>query len=387
MTILHLTTFLQGGAGRAIVDLAIAQAQLGHHVTVVSSRTGVPGYGNYSGHLARLSEAGIHVVLEDSLFVREHAATVGAAGALCYLGDGRRAPDVIHAHAAMPGVAALMLAGCWRRPIALVQTMHGWGIAKTTLQAATDVGVMNLMDVVVTPSQSSRATLVAQGVNPSRVRVVPYGVDPGLEEFHPRDTDLAAEIWERRRRGAFVIACVGTVGLRKNQRLLIEAIARLGAPGATFTVFLGDGETAQLQQIAEAAGVGEDVRIHGYTPGARRLAREADVLVLPSRSEGQPVSILEAFCDRTLVVAADIPELTELVSHTRTGLVFAANEATSLAEAIVSAKTLATGERRAIVDRARLRYEARFSLQAMIDGYLSIYGAQAGRKSVMRRAG
>jgi glycosyltransferase involved in cell wall biosynthesis len=280
-----------------------------------------------------------------------------------------------------------MLAGCWRRPIVLVQTMHGWGIAKTTLQAATDVGVMNLMDVVVTPSQSSRATLVAQGVNPSRIRVVPYGVDAGDEAFHSGDTDLAADMWERRRNGAFVIACVGSVGLRKNQRLLVEAIARLRAPGATVTMFLGEGDTAQLQQFAEAAGVAGDVRVCGYTPGARRLAREADVLILPSRSEGQPVSILEAFCDRTLVIAANIPELTELVSHSRTGLLFTADNAASLADAIVSARSLAPGERRAIVDRARLRYEARFSLQAMIDGYLTIYDAQVGRTPAMRRAG
>ena len=141
-----------------------------------------------------------------------------------------------------------------------------------------------------------------------------------------------------------------------------------------------------LYEVSQVHGPDAVAIAAGDEPGAVRR-READALILPSRSEGQPVSILEAFCDRTLVVAANIPELTELVSHGRTGLLFAANDATSLAQAIVSARVLATGERRAILDRARLRYEARFSLQAMIDGYLSIYGAQAGRRPAMRRAG
>ena len=42
MDILHLATFLQGGAGRVIADLACAQAGAGHRVTVVASRTGAP---------------------------------------------------------------------------------------------------------------------------------------------------------------------------------------------------------------------------------------------------------------------------------------------------------------------------------------------------------
>src|SRR5215510_12876913 len=47
MKILHLATFLQGGAGRVIADLAAAQRAAGNDVTVVASRTGAPGFGNY----------------------------------------------------------------------------------------------------------------------------------------------------------------------------------------------------------------------------------------------------------------------------------------------------------------------------------------------------
>ena len=39
MRVLHLTTFLQGGAGLAIAELAASQARLGHEVAVVTSET------------------------------------------------------------------------------------------------------------------------------------------------------------------------------------------------------------------------------------------------------------------------------------------------------------------------------------------------------------
>ena len=73
MRILHLATFLQGGAGRVIVDLALSQRAAGDDITVVTSETGVPGYGNYPAYLAELSAAGIGVAQVDSLFRRDYA--------------------------------------------------------------------------------------------------------------------------------------------------------------------------------------------------------------------------------------------------------------------------------------------------------------------------
>ena len=46
--IVHLTTFLQGGAGRCIADLAILQAREGAPVAFVTSSTPVAEYGNYT---------------------------------------------------------------------------------------------------------------------------------------------------------------------------------------------------------------------------------------------------------------------------------------------------------------------------------------------------
>src|SRR5690606_11261186 len=72
--ILHLTTFLQGGAGLAITSLAASQACDGHDVTVVTSRTEVPGYGNYPAYLETLIDSRVRVRQVDSLFDRRPEA-------------------------------------------------------------------------------------------------------------------------------------------------------------------------------------------------------------------------------------------------------------------------------------------------------------------------
>ena len=51
MKITHLTPYLQDDAGRVITDLAVGQRAMGHEVTVMASRTGVPGYSNCREHL------------------------------------------------------------------------------------------------------------------------------------------------------------------------------------------------------------------------------------------------------------------------------------------------------------------------------------------------
>jgi glycosyltransferase involved in cell wall biosynthesis len=369
--ILHLTTFLQGGAGRVITDLALEQQRAGHEVRVMMSATGAAGYGNYDGYLDELAVAGVATRRIDSLFHRQHAANLAVVRSLLdWYGPGQE-PQVIHSHAAVPGMVGLLFAGARRLGAAMVQTMHGWGHVKSGDQVATDVTILNLMDRVVVASRYSVDTLVSLGVSPARIAMVPYGVRAEGVALEDRDADLLVTMTRSRRHGAFVIACVGTIGARKNQSLLVEAIATLPAL-PILCVFVGDGETDALREAAQRAGVADRVRVHGYSRSARRLAGAADLLVLPSRSEGQPVSVLEAFCDGTLVAVSDIPELTELVADDL-GFRFPAGSAPALAETIQTVAGLANHTRRTIRERTRARYQARFTLEAMTREYLALY--------------
>jgi glycosyltransferase involved in cell wall biosynthesis len=375
MKILHLATFLQGGAGRVLVDLVADQRGAGHDVGVVVTRTGAPeaGYSNHVTYLDELARLGVPVHLVDSMFVRDHAANLAVVRALGELCPPGHEPDVMHTHAAIPSLTALVFAGARRRPMAVVQTMHGWSGAKTPGQVATDVALMNLVDRVAVPSQYAADVIASIGVARCRIAVVAHGVGRGAGDLDLHDRAALRDMERARHAGLLVAACVGTLGARKNQRVLVEAIRRMTGPRSVYCVFIGDGDAADLDRAIAAAGLAGRVRVHGYCRAARRLAAAADVLVLPSRSEGQPLAVLEAFCDSTLVLASSIPELSELVEDGATGLRFAVDDAGSLATALDRLAIMPDAVRLAITGRARLLQASRFTTTLMANHYLDLY--------------
>jgi glycosyltransferase involved in cell wall biosynthesis len=374
MRILHLTTFLQGGAGLAIATLASAQVRAGHEVAVITSRTSVPGYGNYPAHLQALAGAAVRTLEVDSLFDRSPAAHEAVGRAIDESFGGAGTFDLLHTHAAVPSAIARTAVARAGRRVPILQTMHGWGVAKTSDQAAHDVDVMNLVDRVVVPALASARHLHALGVDPRRVSVVPYGVGPAEDAAAP--DDRVQEIREWRRRGRLVVCCVGTLGPRKNQRLLVDALSMVDAPARVHAVFAGDGPRRSLSALAAERGVANRVRFLGYRADARRVLGESDYLVLPSLSEGQPLAVLEAFCDGVPVLASRIPELEELIDDGRTGWLFDATDPRALASALSAACRLG-GAARALAVRARAVYESRFTIERMVTGYMAEYARAA----------
>jgi glycosyltransferase involved in cell wall biosynthesis len=382
VTILHLTTFLQGGAGRAITALAVAQRRRGHHVTVVASRTAPAGYGNYDEYLARLAEAGVDVRLVDSTFTRDYTANLAVVSAVREMFPDRAPLDLIHTHAAIPSLLALALTGSRRDAVPVLQTMHGWGVRKTREQAETDVALMNLVHRVAVPSTQAREHLRSLGVAPGRIEVVPYGVGESGAQMDRRDCTVVDAMVQARRNGRLVVAVVGTVGERKNQRLVVDALATSEAPPDAFCVFVGDGDTASLAAAIRDSNLTERCRIHGYSAAARRIAAAADVFVLPSRSEGQPLSVLEAFADGVLVAVSDISELAELVDDGMTGRLFDVDDPVSLARVLARIASMSEADASAMRGRARQVYSATFTEAAMVDRYERLYRNLPGVRSV-----
>lgn len=126
-----------------------------------------------------------------------------------------------------------------------------------------------------------------------------------------------------------------------------------------------------------------------WMPGARDdvpdLLRGLDVFVLPSRTEGICNTILEAMASGLPVVATDVGGNPELVVPDRTGLLVPPSSPEALAAALVRY----AGDpalRRGHGAAGRARVLAEFSLDAMIEAYLSNYEALLARRQGMRAA-
>ena len=377
MKILHIGTFLQGGAGRILVDLAIEQQRTGHAVSVVLSKTTSGGYEHYPAHLEELHQHAIPVQLLDSTSHRDTSANMAVVDALEAAIPAGTEPEVIHTHATTPSVIAALFAGVRRRPIALVQTIHGSELHEIR-EHALDVTVLNRVDCVTVPAQKSAQLLESLGVGRSRVEVVPFAIRRSCAPLEPNDEEAVLKLIRARRAGTFVVACVGRVGERKNQRLLVEAIRLLPPNFRIHVIFVGEGELDALAAAADTLGVSDRIQILGYRRAARRIAAMADAMVLPSRSEGQPLALLEAFQDGTLVITSDIAELKELVTDGITGFSFEAGNAAALANRLVQVAALPNPSRHAIRALARARHVEQFSTSAMARRYDEVYASARG---------
>lgn len=370
MNILHITTFLQGGAGRLISDLACSQARSGHKVTVAASRTGEQDYGNYPQWLDRLASAGIPLILVESTFKRTVSFNVAAFRQIAESLD-CGSLSLIHTHAAIPSLVALLLRSRAKRAIPIVQTMHGWGIRKDPEQSATDITLMNQLDRVVATSESSQRLLLRLGLAPELISVVANGVAPLPPHIDTIDTSLL-RLW--RSNGFMILVCIGTVGSRKNQRLLLQAMAQPQAPQNLACAVVGEGEEVPaLQAMAQDSGIADRVYFFGHQPEGAQFIAGADWLVLPSNDEGQPLSVLEAYQAGVPVLGSDIPEIAEVVFPEQTGILFHAGNVDSLVQALALAARTPEDKRKRMGAEEKKLWQERFSLDRMLDQYARIY--------------
>jgi glycosyltransferase involved in cell wall biosynthesis len=367
--ILHLSTYLQGGAGRAIVDLACAQRRLGHRVTVVASETSVGEYGNYAEYLEQLRRSGVVLLLRDSLFSRDSALNLEVLDLLRQRVD-VAGVDVVHAHAAIPARVGRLFAADSPRRVPVVQTQHGWGTNKTTEQSATDLAILRDVDRVITTSSATRELLAGLGVPPSSMTVIPCGLD--RDDVGPPPREAERLLQPLRDRGAFVAGCIGSVTANKNQHLLVEALAMLSNLDVV-AVFVGEGGEALVEAAARANVAGRVIAC-GYQPQASRWLPLMDLLVLPSQSEGQGLAVLEAFRAGVPALVSRIPALAELVQD-GCGLAFDPGSARALAGAIRTAATLSPPDRTTLTDAARSRFLKDFTSDLMVARHEELYTA------------
>ena len=130
--------------------------------------------------------------------------------------------------------------------------------------------------------------------DPSKIRVVPYGIDVG--RFAPDPVGRAAV---RARLGLAdgvpLVVSVGRLHPVKGHDLLIDAIARL--PGPAHFAVVGEGaERAKLEDRIRRRGIGDRITLAGNFPNDQLAAwySAADLFCLPSRAEGHPNALLEA---------------------------------------------------------------------------------------------
>jgi glycosyltransferase involved in cell wall biosynthesis len=256
-------------------------------------------------------------------------------------------PDVIHAYNPTMALAAGLVTGRGRRPPGLVNLQGGpeedWPAAVRLVRLS------GLAPVACGPGVA--AALEEHGLSPAAT--VPNAVGP------------APPSGERLVPDKLVLA-VGRLVEQKNHELAIRAITQV--PGATLAI-VGDGPLRpELERLA--ADLGAQVIFTGMRSDARALMGAADVVVMPSRWEGLPLSALEALASGTPLVATNVRGLRELLTDGETALLVP-EDPDALASAIH--RVLEERDLAAHLSEAGRRVEGAGSDDALVAGFLELY--------------
>jgi glycosyltransferase involved in cell wall biosynthesis len=299
-----------------------------------------------------------------------------AARTVAALGD---RVGVVHAHQMLSPASAAMVSRALRGT-PFVVTAHASGAIgevahlarQGPLGSARLAALRRLASAFVAVSDPIRDELVGAGIPGARIRRIPNGVDT-------RRFAAAANPAERARLRSVLRLSAGPVAVytgrlapEKGVDVLVEAwgAARRG-PEWTLCL-VGDGpERAALEDQVRRLGLEGSVRLVGATGDVAPWLRAADVFVLPSRTEGLSVALLEAMACGLGVVATDVGATAETVG--REGALVVPPERP---EALAAALETALGDRaraQALGAAARARVVDRFGIEAVAARHLELY--------------
>ena len=203
-----------------------------------------------------------------------------------------------------------------------------------------------------------------------RVRVIYNAALAPLPAGHPSERDLLAALAAGLRRP--VVGVIGRLSLEKGVDVFLDACAVLARKGLAFSALVaGDGdERARLEARCRGLGLQSCVRFLGQVYNVDVLYRNLDLLVLPSRSEGLPNTMLEAMQADVPVVATTVGAVPDVVGTSSAARLVAPGSAATLADAIERALIQGDSSAAAV---ARREVVSRLSLERRLEAHVQLY--------------
>lgn len=240
--------------------------------------------------------------------------------------------DLVHAHFLIPpGLIAVIASSVTGKKTAV--TVHGSDIfilASNPILRSIIKSILKKTDYVVVVNETIKDKILELGVKglKSKISVTPNAVDvekynPGVESSFIEEIGLNPE--------KPVILFVGNLVPQKGIKYLLEAKKSLKSDAVL--VIVGDGPLmAELKNMVKEQDI-KDVFFTGARRDVNQIMPAADVFVLPSISEGFPITLLEAFASGLPAVATSVGGIPEIMTDD-IGFMVKPRDPAALAEAI-----------------------------------------------------
>ncbi|MFH1177497.1 MAG: glycosyltransferase [Acidobacteriota bacterium] len=342
-----------GGTDRALASLAIGMSNLGSelHLAVLDD-------GRTNWDLLHAFHADVPLTLHrlpadfrfDPLVGRRLARLARGIGA-----------SVIHAWDYKSDIAACA------SPLPWVATLHGMGGASRRLRFYSWLDRIALKRAARVFAVSEALAATHKGAR--KVRLVPNTVVAPATP--PRQTVNCPHR----------LVAVGRMEAGKGFDLLLEAFAAclVEAPGLVLTLVGEGSRRASLEAQARHLALGERVRFTGWLADVTPALDAADLLVVPSLAENQPMVLLEAMARGLPAVVTSVGEMARLVTVPATGLIVPPGGIPALTAAILQA-TRSSFDSAAAWERVRAHHAPELLASIYFATYTEVVSAAPGAR-------
>ena len=252
--------------------------------------------------------------------------------------------DVVHVHDLRSFLAVVAHRAAHRLGIPYVLSPHG-GLPHLGKEAAKTIfdrlwGRTILRDAaaICAISRLEEADAKRLGIESRRICTFPAAINPVDYQDLPVRGAFASQFGIQNRRIALFL---GRLHWVKGADVLIEAVSRLTELNDLQVVLAGpdDGAGNQLRALVKAKGLEDKVMFVGFLDQKQKLSAlvDSDIVVIPSRREGFPLSLLEAFACEKPVVLTSACDLGVPIEGQRALLRFTSEDPEDLAQNIKTA--------------------------------------------------
>jgi glycosyltransferase involved in cell wall biosynthesis len=228
---------------------------------------------------------------------------------------------------------------------------------------------------IVATSRTAAERLRFEGISDDKIVVVPHGLE--FEQFEAR----------RHRTRVRKVIVVASLRPENGHDVLIDAAVNVlrRFPDAHFEI-LGDGpELEAVMARADARRLLHAFHFLGYRDDVRARLIDADLFVLPARSEPFPSGVLQAMAAGLPIVATAVGSAIELIDNGRTGLLVPPDDARRLANrlcCLMADPALAAR----LGEAARAMAQARYSFKRIASAFEFIYVTELTRRHLVAGA-
>jgi glycosyltransferase involved in cell wall biosynthesis len=349
----------EGGLERVVTMMSVGQKASSVHVAAVVE----PSAADPHPFLVQLEALGVpvtRIVVGARSYVQEYRALSALVAKL--------EPRVVHTHGYRADVIGGAVARAHRVPT--VSTVHGFtgGGRRNRLYERVQSFALRRADAVIAVSAPLVERLADNGVPRHKIHRIPNGFAPLV---HPT-TRAAARNRLGIRTETLVAGWVGRLSREKGADVMLDALAE-SDPRWHLSI-IGEGDALdQLRRQAVSLRITDRIAWHGSIANAGSLLAAFDAFVLSSRTEGTPITLLEAMNAGVPIVATRVGGVPDIVSASH-ALLIPAEQPGMIARALseLEREPSAAIERSV---RARERLLQSFSLATWLDAVGVVYAA------------